>query len=264
MLQTLRLNALSLTCTSKVPPIVQPLLDASASGAELTAVVLEITKSLGFDNFMHGVSLSSHPNAESHSFVFTTLPMEWVGIYDQRSFLEVDPRIQFGLDSALPYIWDQGSARGKSAATDEFLDVASQFGISSGISISLRDSHARAGITALSSSAPYIDSSRRSEIERCIPDILALGHYFHELVITEILSKRIQPTARGIPLSRRERQCLSLAAHGMTSTDIGFKLGITERTANFHFTNIISKLGVLNRKEAVAKAVARGIINVEA
>jgi DNA-binding CsgD family transcriptional regulator len=49
----------------------------------------------------------------------------------------------------------------------------------------------------------------------------------------------------------------------MTSIDIGFKLGITERTANFHFTNIISKLGVLNRKEAVAKAVARGIINIE-
>lgn len=263
MLQTLRLNSLSLKCPSRVPTIVQPLLDASEYGADLTPVVLAITRSLGFDNFMHGVSLSSHPNAESHSFVFTTLPMEWVKIYDERSYLEVDPRIQFGLECALPYVWDQASARGRSPATDDFLNMASTFGISSGISISLRDSHARAGITALSSAVATIDSHRRSQIEQSIPDVLALGHYFHELVISEILNKRIPPTAHGAPLSRRERQCLSLAANGMTSIDIGFKLGISERTANFHFTNIISKLGVLNRKEAVAKAVARGIINFE-
>jgi DNA-binding CsgD family transcriptional regulator len=49
----------------------------------------------------------------------------------------------------------------------------------------------------------------------------------------------------------------------MTSIEIGFKLGLTARTANYHFTNSISKLGVLNRKEAGAKAVARGNINIE-
>jgi DNA-binding NarL/FixJ family response regulator len=49
----------------------------------------------------------------------------------------------------------------------------------------------------------------------------------------------------------------------MTSKDIGLKLGITQRTANFHFANIISKLGVLNRQEAIATAVAQGIIEVD-
>ena len=41
------------------------------------------------------------------------------------------------------------------------------------------------------------------------------------------------------------------------------KLGLAERTANFHFSNIISKLGVLNRGEAIATAVNRGLIRLE-
>jgi DNA-binding CsgD family transcriptional regulator len=39
------------------------------------------------------------------------------------------------------------------------------------------------------------------------------------------------------------------------------KLGITERTANFHFSNILSKLGAMNRAEAIAKAAARGLLD---
>jgi hypothetical protein len=50
------------------------------------------------------------------------------------------------------------------------------------------------------------------------------------------------------------------AAHGMTSADIAVKLGIAERTVNFHFSNLISKLGVLNRTEAIATAVSMGLV----
>jgi DNA-binding CsgD family transcriptional regulator len=54
-----------------------------------------------------------------------------------------------------------------------------------------------------------------------------------------------------------------MAARGLTSGDIGIKLGITERTAYYHFSNIIAKLGVLNRQEAIAKAITQGIIQVK-
>ena len=49
----------------------------------------------------------------------------------------------------------------------------------------------------------------------------------------------------------------------MTSIDIGEKLTITDRTVNFHFSNIISKLGVLNRKEAIAMGMAHELIHVD-
>jgi DNA-binding CsgD family transcriptional regulator len=263
MLQPLRLKPIAVRHQGLVPALIQPLMDAASRGDDLSPVILSITKTLGFSSFTHGISLSFRPNAESHSFVVTTLPLEWVMLYDQRAYLEVDPRIQFGLDSPLPFIWDQSTVRGKSAAQDAFLDAAASHGIRSGLSISMRDSHARGGFTALSSEVPTLDQVRRNEISVNIGEIMALGQYFHELFISNILADKLPPTAHGVPLSARERQCLSMAANGLTSADIGVKLGITERTANYHFTNIISKLGVLNRKEAVAKAVARGFINIE-
>ena len=51
-----------------------------------------------------------------------------------------------------------------------------------------------------------------------------------------------------------------MSASGLTSEEIGTKLGISARTANFHFSNIISKLEVLNRKEAIATGLARNLI----
>jgi DNA-binding NarL/FixJ family response regulator len=39
-------------------------------------------------------------------------------------------------------------------------------------------------------------------------------------------------------------------------------LALSERTINFHFCNIISKLAVANRAEAIGIAVSRGIIKL--
>ncbi len=61
-------------------------------------------------------------------------------------------------------------------------------------------------------------------------------------------------------ITLRERQCLDLASNGMTSADIGVKLGIAERTVNFHFGNVFAKLGVLNRAEAIAQAWAKQLL----
>ena len=46
----------------------------------------------------------------------------------------------------------------------------------------------------------------------------------------------------------------------MSSGEIGGKLGVAARTVDFHFSNMISKLGVHNRQEAIAKAVRQGLL----
>ena len=92
---------------------------------------------------------------------------------------------------------------------------------------------------------------------------MIFGQYFHELFVRGVIEKGIAPQFEGAPLSPRERQCLQMAAHGMTGAEIGFKLGITERGVTYHFANIVSKLGVLNRHEAIAKGIAQGIVRME-
>ena len=65
----------------------------------------------------------------------------------------------------------------------------------------------------------------------------------------------------GAALSPRERECLQLAAKGLSSSQIAEALAIGERTVHFHVGNLLSKLGVANRHEAIAKAVSTGLIS---
>jgi DNA-binding CsgD family transcriptional regulator len=38
-------------------------------------------------------------------------------------------------------------------------------------------------------------------------------------------------------------------------------LSVAERTVNFHFRNIKTKLGAINRPEAIARGISLGILN---
>ena len=56
-------------------------------------------------------------------------------------------------------------------------------------------------------------------------------------------------------LTSRERQVLALLVSGSTNRVIARELYITERTAAVHVSNVLQKLGVRNRTEAVAEAL---------
>lgn len=61
-------------------------------------------------------------------------------------------------------------------------------------------------------------------------------------------------------LTDRERDVLRLLAQGMSNKGIGQTLFISESTVKFHIRNIIKKLGVSKRTDAVYTASKRGLI----
>ena len=65
-------------------------------------------------------------------------------------------------------------------------------------------------------------------------------------------------------LTEREQEVLRLLAQGMPNKEIATRLVISERTAKFHVSSIISKLGATNRTEAVSLAAQRGLITLRA
>ena len=65
-----------------------------------------------------------------------------------------------------------------------------------------------------------------------------------------------------VPLTAQQLECLTLSAHGQTSTDIALKLGIKPRTVNFHFAKVLRKLNAMNRQEAIAKAVSANLLRM--
>jgi Autoinducer binding domain len=75
------------------PAAVQPLILAAETGGDLAPVVQAITRSFGFEVFAHGVMLSLRLEAESQIYMFSTHTPSWLQIYDQRAYVEVDPRV---------------------------------------------------------------------------------------------------------------------------------------------------------------------------
>jgi len=75
------------------------------------------------------------------------------------------------------------------------------------------------------------------------------------------LAESLEPAPAGPhPFSPREHQVLSLAAQGMTNKEIAYRLGISERTIQFHMNSIFNKSGTDSRTEAVALALRNGWI----
>jgi DNA-binding CsgD family transcriptional regulator len=64
-------------------------------------------------------------------------------------------------------------------------------------------------------------------------------------------------------LTPRETAVLRLVADGLTNTQIGNRLFMSNKTASVHVTHILSKLGVRNRTQAAALAQRAGLIAAE-
>lgn len=65
-------------------------------------------------------------------------------------------------------------------------------------------------------------------------------------------------------LTEREVEVLHLLAQGMPNKEIAAQLVISERTAKFHVSSIMGKLGATNRTEAVSLAAQKGLITLRA
>lgn len=65
-------------------------------------------------------------------------------------------------------------------------------------------------------------------------------------------------------LTERELEVLLLLSQGMPNKEIAAQLVISERTAKFHVSSIMSKLGATNRTEAVSLAAQYGLIRLQA
>ncbi|HSK27333.1 MAG TPA: response regulator transcription factor, partial [Jiangellales bacterium] len=63
-------------------------------------------------------------------------------------------------------------------------------------------------------------------------------------------------------LTAREREVLALVAEGLTNREIGKRLFISEKTASVHLSNLMAKLHVSSRTEAVTVAHRRGLLDV--
>lgn len=76
------------------------------------------------------------------------------------------------------------------------------------------------------------------------------------------LADALQPhPVAGHPFSPREHEVLTLVADGLTNKEIAYRLGISDRTVQFHLNSIFNKTAAQSRTEAAALALKNGWID---
>jgi DNA-binding NarL/FixJ family response regulator len=102
-----------------------------------------------------------------------------------------------------------------------------------------------------------LKDSSADEIIECLLAVHG-GRKFIPQVIATKLAEHMDFT----PLSNREKDILELISAGKSNKRIARSAGISEGTVKFHVNNILSKLRVSSRTEAVTVALKRGMVKM--
>jgi two-component system, NarL family, response regulator len=99
---------------------------------------------------------------------------------------------------------------------------------------------------------------RGDELVHAIKTVHAGGRY-----LSPDAARRLAEHSQGSELTQRELEVLRFLAKGLNNKEIGDLIGCTRFTVKFHVKNILQKLSVADRTEAVAAAMQRGILRMD-
>jgi len=89
------------------------------------------------------------------------------------------------------------------------------------------------------------------------------GEVHLDPAVSRLLAQRLRQRREAEPvepLTGREKEVLAQLAKGASNKEIAYELGITERTARTHVSNILGKLGLASRTQAALYAVEHKLV----
>ena len=105
----------------------------------------------------------------------------------------------------------------------------------------------------------FRDATQKRESEQFTHQVLDAARHSEQVAFPRLPSPLpVRPLSPG--LTDREREVLSLLAQGLSTRDIAQTLSISPSTARNHIQNILHKLNVHSRLEAVAYAFEHGLV----
>ena len=188
--------------------------------------------------------------------VNVSYPEEWIRLYWQNGYFEVDPVFQTALQKPGTQHWGTTYQHASSPKQQEFMAAAKEFGLGDGITTGSADPACGIATFCSFASADSVDATRY------VPLIEYFGYYVH-LALLRTAPAKAQSMDRCVKrLTLRELTILNWVKNGKTNWEIAQIMGVTERTIRFHVESIFSKLDVTSRSQAVATAIEHGLPNV--
>jgi two-component system, NarL family, response regulator LiaR len=78
----------------------------------------------------------------------------------------------------------------------------------------------------------------------------------------QVLIRKVnEPAPLGQDMTDREKEILALMVEGLSNSEIAERLIVSQSTVKFHVSNILSKLDVTSRTEAVAQALKHHLVS---
>jgi DNA-binding CsgD family transcriptional regulator len=187
-----------------------------------------------------------------------SFPEEWLYLYWKNRYAEVDPVLHALMQSQRTQVWSQVYANVTSEREKEFVETATSFGLTDGVTAGSLDPSC--GVATFFAFA----GGDTAEHSRFVEFLDYLGQHLHWALLRA--ASLISPSTDMCvtKLSPREVTILNWIKNGKTNWEISQIVGVTERTIRFHVESIFGKLDVSSRTQAVAVAVQHGLPNLVA
>jgi LuxR family quorum sensing-dependent transcriptional regulator len=217
--------------------------------------LLGITSAFGLTALMAGtVPQPGTPTGRQKDHVLLCdWPVQWLERYVSRNYVDHDPVVSRMKQLQAPFQWrDAAEETRVDRDGEEVMGDAGEFKLRDGLAFPLVTLDGQ--IVMVSLGGDHVELSGAEFGMISLVSTYAVGRAMQ-------LHAKPERVIDHIELSPRERECLKWAAVGKSEWEISQILGISEHTSEKHLLNAKSKLGAVNRVQAVAEAIRRGYIS---
>ena len=208
------------------------------------------TEALGFRHF----ACCSHVDPlkpPRRAVMLHSYPKEWAQLFSELELFEIDPVFLHASRSLVPFSWDtRAFIEELSPPQQEIFHEARRYGLTRGYTVPIHSVDTPRDFRASCSVVPDSESLEPAAYQA----VQLITFYLYEAASRHAQAKDPPPLQK--PLSRRERQCLELAAQGKSDWVSSRILGLSERTVHNHVENAKRRLQVATRMQAVVHALA--------
>ncbi|MBZ9897528.1 LuxR family transcriptional regulator [Mesorhizobium sp. BR1-1-6] len=230
-------------------------LQQAGTAAAVCERLLGITSDFGLTALMAGtVPQPGTPTGQQKQHVLLCdWPVEWLERYVARNYVDHDPIVSHMKQLQAPFQWRE-AAQGVSIdrSSGEVMGDAVVFKLRDGLAFPLITLDGQIVMVSLGGEAVELSAAEFGLVS--LVSTYAVGRAMQ-------LHTKASKTIDSVELTPRERECLQWAAVGKSEWEISQILGISEHTSEKHLLNAKSKLGAVNRVQAVAEAIRRGYIS---
>ena len=111
-----------------------------------------------------------------------------------------------------------------------------------------------------------LENVKRNDLDEAVQAIISGQNYFSKELLPFFTNRYFGKSTEyddRVKLTKRELEILQLISQGLTDSEIGERLFISQRTVNGHRANLIAKTGSKNTVNLLTYAIKNNLVNLE-